>query len=232
MGYSPTLGRFISRDPLGYEDGMNTYQAVRSNPINLVDPFGLKPPVFKGFEDDRFQKHDDLIEELVRDFNANKEKYCGCTANQEDRIGDLSEALVKAWLIQESGGSPEAWDVDPAQVNVPGDWNEWKEDLGLKKPTQRNEGTIRQNLEAAIKYLCRKGFGKSGQPPRNRPEGFFDGWPKAIERYNGRTDMRENGKTYSENYRDRIIDRANNPDVYTPIPLPGPKPPEPPPSNQ
>jgi RHS repeat-associated protein len=36
----PTLGRFISKDPLEYVDGMNTYEYVRSRPMVLVDPHG------------------------------------------------------------------------------------------------------------------------------------------------------------------------------------------------
>lgn len=39
--YDPELGRFLSRDPSGYEDSMNLYQAFRLNPINFVDPMGL-----------------------------------------------------------------------------------------------------------------------------------------------------------------------------------------------
>lgn len=39
--YAPQLGRFISRDPVGYVGGENLYQYVRSQPINYVDPFGL-----------------------------------------------------------------------------------------------------------------------------------------------------------------------------------------------
>lgn len=42
MGYSPTLGRFINRDPVGYADGMNPYQAVRGSPTNFLDPVGLR----------------------------------------------------------------------------------------------------------------------------------------------------------------------------------------------
>jgi RHS repeat-associated protein len=38
--YSPTLGRFLSRDPLGYVDGMNLYEYVRGNPLINVDPSG------------------------------------------------------------------------------------------------------------------------------------------------------------------------------------------------
>jgi hypothetical protein len=41
MSYSPTLGRFLERDPIGYDDGMNVYQFVSGSPIELTDPFGL-----------------------------------------------------------------------------------------------------------------------------------------------------------------------------------------------
>jgi RHS repeat-associated protein len=38
----PRLGRFMQRDPLGYVDGPNRYQMLRSNPVNLIDPWGLQ----------------------------------------------------------------------------------------------------------------------------------------------------------------------------------------------
>jgi RHS repeat-associated protein len=38
--YSPTLGRFLSRDPLGYVDGMNLYEYVRGNPTTRFDTSG------------------------------------------------------------------------------------------------------------------------------------------------------------------------------------------------
>jgi RHS repeat-associated protein len=41
--YHATLGIFISRDPLGYVDGMNFYQYVRGNPWSLLDALGLSP---------------------------------------------------------------------------------------------------------------------------------------------------------------------------------------------
>ena len=139
----------------------------------------------------------------------------------------MDPALIKSWLIQESGGNDKrsvaAWATDPSQVNVPGDWNKHKNSLGLKEPKKRNEGALKGNLKASIIYLARKGFGKSGQPPKNRPEGIFDGWQIALERYNGRSVTTENDKKYRENYAQRIKDRAKTPETKYKIELPKPK---------
>ncbi len=39
--YSPTLGRFMQSDPIGYNDGMNIYGYVKGDPVNHNDPTGL-----------------------------------------------------------------------------------------------------------------------------------------------------------------------------------------------
>ena len=39
--YDPITGRFLSTDPMGYQDSMNLYQAFNMNGVNYVDPMGL-----------------------------------------------------------------------------------------------------------------------------------------------------------------------------------------------
>ena len=128
---------------------------------------------------------------------------------------------VKAQMIEESGGSGPvsraAWETDPLQVNVPGDWDEAKRALGLLKPARRNEGSASLNIAAAVKWLSRKGFGASGKPAANRPEGFFDGWRTALRRYNARKVRTADGRFFDEAYADKVMRRAANPDTFIPI---------------
>jgi len=181
-------------------------------------------PVFRGYEAPRYQQHDDLIIKYVMEFNAKKRAWAGATDEQSEGIESLDPALVKAHMIQETGGSDlrsrAAWAIDPLQVNVPGDWNAYKAYLGLRKPRHSNEGTREKNIKAGISYLSRKGFGKTGQPASNRPDGTFDGWTTALERYNSRQTPTTSGRTYCEVYAEKITNRSEDPDTHVPVQIP------------
>jgi RHS repeat-associated protein len=41
--YHARLGRWLSRDPIGYRAGTNLYGGMGNNPINTTDPWGLAP---------------------------------------------------------------------------------------------------------------------------------------------------------------------------------------------
>jgi RHS repeat-associated protein len=44
--FDPTIGRFISEDPLGFDGGTDFYGYVQNNPLLLIDPFGLSSMSF------------------------------------------------------------------------------------------------------------------------------------------------------------------------------------------
>jgi len=46
--YKPSVGRFISEDPIGLAGGSNTYAYVSENPVNAVDPLGLSEETMEG----------------------------------------------------------------------------------------------------------------------------------------------------------------------------------------
>ncbi|MBR3221218.1 MAG: hypothetical protein IKF72_03220 [Kiritimatiellae bacterium] len=232
--------RFVRPDEMGAIEAVNrfyrkhfsdasakaraTAPEKKSPAAAVVKPVAVKTPklpVFRGYEDARYQQYDDLILRMVADFNARRGEWAASTPEQAKLIHDLSPELVKSHMIEETGGcdskSLAAWKVDPQQVNVPGDWNPYKEQLGLRKPERRNEGTSEQNVRAAVMYLARKGFGVSGQPAANRPEGRFDDWYTALERYNGRSDKVQDGRLYRNVYAERIVRRAYEPKSFVPI---------------
>lgn len=196
-------------------------KAERAKPVARPQAKVLSVPIFKGFEDDRYQKHDALILKLVTEYNAHRAEWAGAEPGAKIEIPELKPALIKAMMLEETGGggkrSREAWDRDPLQVNVPGDWDEAKKDLGLKRPKERNEGTVETNLRAGIKYLVRKGFGTSGKPVAHRTGVYFDSWRTALKRYNGRKDRLHDGRTFRTAYADRILRRAKRPERFVPI---------------
>ncbi len=199
----------------------HAFPAARPEPRPVASAGTL--PVFAGFEDERYQRHDALVLRLVAEFNADRSAVVGAAEGEHPNVPELRPALVKALMIEESGGngprSQEAWAVDPLQVNVPGDWSKAKEELGLRKPEARNEGALEENLRAGIRYLARKGFGVSGRAVAHRPEAYFDSWRAALQRYNGRSDALEDGRRYRVAYADRVLRRAEEPSRFVPIAL-------------
>ena len=179
-------------------------------------------PTFKGFEKPRYQKFDRVIAELTERLNADPVGHLGVTPEQAAGMTALDPALVKSWMIQESGGGLErdlaAWNTDPTRMNIPANWGPEKAELGLRKPSALNSGDLYTNLWASIRYLARKGFSRSGKAPK--PDATFDGWRVALERYNGRRKASSNGRSHAANYADWILERARKPHEHFKVQLP------------
>jgi RHS repeat-associated protein len=43
--YDPEVGRFTTKDPIGFNGGVNLFEYVGSNPVSLIDPEGLLSPL-------------------------------------------------------------------------------------------------------------------------------------------------------------------------------------------
>jgi RHS repeat-associated protein len=93
--YAPAIGRWTTRDPLGEAGGMNLYAFVGNNPVNWVDPWGLKIDNSK-CNKPVYYKHEDSIEPLVV---KPKTKYKGRQDGAiEPSTGDVYKTAGKGWL--------------------------------------------------------------------------------------------------------------------------------------
>lgn len=74
--YSPTIGRWINRDPLEEAGGINLYGFVQNNPVNSIDEFGLQDQ-WHGHNEPEFRDwvHKEKQRDgLPGDFNYPKDK--------------------------------------------------------------------------------------------------------------------------------------------------------------
>jgi hypothetical protein len=136
------------------------------------------PPAAKSYPNSL----DPIVEREVGEFNK---------MNQADPGNDiyLDPDLIKAQIRVESGYDPKAYNSDPMQVNKPGDWDNYKVDMGLRKgqPPGPDVG-----IGAGLKWLEYKSYryGDDGKPTR------FLGWPAAFAAYNSRNPAKKGNPHY------------------------------------
>jgi RHS repeat-associated protein len=64
--YHAQLGRFVTRDPIGYAGGTNLYQYVSSRPTSYLDPFGQIGIFFDGLDQYEWEPNErTIIQELA-----------------------------------------------------------------------------------------------------------------------------------------------------------------------
>jgi RHS repeat-associated protein len=94
--YDYSTGRWLQQDPLGYVDGMNLYEYVKSDPISLTDPKGLWGGEHKKFTEDAFNK---VVGHL-----SGPPPMSGCKSH-------MLSTLISSNTSQDNFGSPQSGDL-------------------------------------------------------------------------------------------------------------------------
>jgi len=162
--YSPDLGRWVQRDPMGYADGMSVYQYVRSEPGRFMDPLGLDGSTKKaagglllyliesgvrGYWDEQSA---DFLRSAERSYKASKtgsgfnSGIIGECADRIDRAGKFARASEYArWAGKGLGGFGVITDaIDGTQNYREGDFENAAADY-----TQAGVGIIGVLVEGA-----------------------------------------------------------------------------------
>jgi uncharacterized protein (DUF2235 family) len=123
--YSPTMGRWLSRDPLGEAGGVNLVGFVGNSPENATDPLGLALYAFDGTWNDREKmKRPTNVAKLFDVYSGLKwyekgvgtdgsTKYIGGAtgAGGGNRIRSMYEKLIEFYSTPDSKGENQKIDV-------------------------------------------------------------------------------------------------------------------------
>jgi len=99
--YDPQVGRFITRDPIGFVGGINQYVYTRNNPINLIDPWGLwSENVHHDILEEIFSNCPDVLKAMINasDFvdtlQSSKYSYLHSMRQSGDSVDDAKTIIA------------------------------------------------------------------------------------------------------------------------------------------
>jgi len=168
QGDALTIGQVDpDRLVLGRPEGNDHSVRGPKNPIGPVQGY---PETGK---DSWRASNDDVIVAAVNKYNAENRYFPGDVAY-------MTPKLMKAWMMRESGGSPNAFRTDPFQVNKPLDYPKSDEKKRIADLARGQVMTPQTSADAALKWLYYKGHVDS-RTGRLVP---YQGHYEALRNYN------------------------------------------------
>jgi RHS repeat-associated protein len=136
--YDPATGRWLTRDPIGYNGGINLYGYVGGDPVNRSDPSGLKPG-------DKYKSLNACGKQAIRDINPKSiredREYAGFIYKNRDGSYSYTAPVP---LMGTDGGA--ALDTNPnraaADYHTHGNCPKWNPgEYANFSPTDKQDNT-------------------------------------------------------------------------------------------
>jgi hypothetical protein len=124
--YHASLGGWITRDPSGYADSRNLYEAVSSDPVSLIDPYGLivKLPKHRASGLPEFNVADTLAMDYSSESGMTREQMSAAATKRVEtafagfaHTRSFGSPNVRDPLTQGDSGFSMGWDFEVGRTN-------------------------------------------------------------------------------------------------------------------
>jgi len=191
--YDADMGRFVTRDPIGYKGGINLYGFAGNNPVNESDPSGDAPELPKNEESGKLTLNSEDVQSAEDDIAEALERRA------EAERGSTGRAIELEGPLRRNGSSRKTLESFFASLRRSQFW-QGRTDFSGKRVYQRNDLIDPARRDATGRTSLQR-MEDQGQPPIGP-----DGKPVVLHHLTQDDEgpMAEMEQTFHDNYR-RVI---------------------------